>query len=52
MRKKKELTRMWPQVNFAVSLTQEVLWRVNYIVEVSTLPLGEETSVPKVVRRH
>lgn len=49
MRNRQELTRMWPQVNFVVSLTQEVFWRVSCIVEVSTLRLGEETFVPEVV---
>lgn len=37
MRIRKELTRMWSQVNFVVSLAQEVFWRVTCIVEVSAL---------------
>ena len=37
MRKRKDFTRMWSQVNFVVSLTEEVFWRVSCIVEVSAL---------------
>lgn len=37
MRIRNELTRMWSQVNFVVSLAQEVFCRVTCIVEVSAL---------------
>lgn len=36
MKTSKELTRMWPQVNFLVGLIQ-VFWGVSYIAEVTHL---------------